>query len=75
MSYPRSALLNRPNLINDLSQVIQQNITARYSGGQSDFLSLRRSLEVLNAVIKEISSTKMMTGVKNMGQVRDCSFG
>lgn len=32
-------------------------------------LSLRRALKVLNAILKEISSMKMMTGIKTMGEV------
>ncbi|KAI0796611.1 ARM repeat-containing protein [Abortiporus biennis] len=55
----------RPNLINDLLAVIQTNIAARSSGAPYDFLALRRSLELLNAVIKEMGSAKLMAGVKS----------
>ncbi|OJT10170.1 Importin-11 [Trametes pubescens] len=63
----------RPELINQLLGAINTSVEGRYSGtNPSATLVLRRSLELLNAVLKEYAAYKMLTGVKTMGQlVRD----
>lgn len=61
----------RPDLINQLLGAINSSVEGRYSGANpSATLVLRRSLELLNAVLKEYAAYKMLTGVKTMGQVR-----
>lgn len=52
--------------------VIDARLTARYSIGQDneqDALVLRRSLGILNTVIKEFASVKMLGGMKTMANV------
>ncbi|KAL1944202.1 hypothetical protein VTO73DRAFT_3387 [Trametes versicolor] len=62
-----------PDLVNQLLGAINSSVEGRYSGANpSATLVLRRSLELLNAVLKEYAAYKMLTGVKTMGQlVRD----
>ena len=61
----------RPNLISHLAGTINSSIEARYANASPNAsLILRRSLEVLNAILKEYAAFKMLTGVKTMGQVR-----
>lgn len=58
-----------PNLATDLLNTINMNFNGRYHNGPSDFLSLRRALEVLNAVIKELASAKILTGMKHFEEL------
>ncbi|TFY59275.1 hypothetical protein EVJ58_g5888 [Rhodofomes roseus] len=59
---------NWPALIPNLLGTIGTNIDARYGGGQGgSTIQLRRSLEVLNAILKEMMSVKLPSGVKVMG--------
>ena len=61
----------RPGLVSHLAGVINTSIEARYSNAAPNAsLLLRRSLQVLNAVLKEFAGFKMLTGVKTMGKVR-----
>ena len=60
----------RPNLIPDLMGTINSNLDARYKGtGPYSAVRLRRSLETLNAVAKEMGGAKLPSGVKAMGIV------
>lgn len=64
---------SRPTLVNDLMAIITTNLQARYSSPTEDprsTLTLRRTLKLLNSVIKEFASMKMLSGVKIMAQVR-----
>ncbi|KAH8106154.1 ARM repeat-containing protein [Cristinia sonorae] len=63
--------LNWQNLLPDLLSIIETNMTARYTGGSSDFLALRRTLEILHCVTKEFASMKLMFAVKNMAKIVD----
>ncbi|KAI0352893.1 ARM repeat-containing protein [Trametes cingulata] len=59
-----------PGLIQHLIGAINTSIEGRYSGSTPNAtLVLRRSLELLNAVLKEYAAYKMLTGVKTMGQL------
>ena len=49
--------------------IIEANMQGRYGGGHSDFLPLRRSLELLHAVTKEFSTMRMLLGMKVMAEV------
>ncbi|KAF8663451.1 hypothetical protein AX16_001021 [Volvariella volvacea WC 439] len=65
---------NWPNLLNDLMTVIDTTLQKRYQGGSDDSrdtLMLRRSLKLLNAIIKELASVKMPNGIKIMAQVAE----
>ena len=56
----------------DLMTVIDTNLQKRYvqnSTDPRDALMLRRSLQLVNAILKELSSIKMMNGVKVMANV------
>ena len=60
----------RPTLVSHLVNAINTSIEGRYSNTiPNATIILRRSLEVLNAVLKEYAAFKMLTGVKTMGQV------
>ena len=49
---------------------IGTNIDARYRDGQNgSAMQLRRSLEVMNAILKEMMSVKLPSGMKVMGAV------
>lgn len=64
--------LHRPNLITDLMSVVDQNLQKRYvqhSADPRDAVMLRRSLQLINAILKEFASIKMLNGVKVMAQV------
>ncbi|KAH9947240.1 ARM repeat-containing protein [Amylocystis lapponica] len=57
-------------LVPDLMTVINANLEARFVRKDSAAgLRLRRSLEILNAVLKELVSVKMPSGIKIMGQL------
>ncbi|KAI9000953.1 ARM repeat-containing protein [Trametes punicea] len=59
-----------PDLISHIIGVINASMEGRYSGSAPNAtLLLRRSLQVLNAVLKEYAAYKMLTGVKTMGQL------
>ena len=60
----------RPALMPTLMNTIGTNIDARYGGGQGgSAIQLRRSLEILNAILKELMSVKLPSGLKIMGAV------
>lgn len=62
---------SRSDLASRLATAISTSLDARYSNASPDAtLLLRRSLQVLNAVLKEYAGFKMLTGVKTMGEVR-----
>jgi hypothetical protein len=66
-------LFFRPTLIDDLVQIIDSHLRERYTSGREDFsnsLTIRRSLKLLNVVVKEFSTIKLLNGVKTMAQVR-----
>ncbi|KAJ3548466.1 hypothetical protein NMY22_g1252 [Coprinellus aureogranulatus] len=59
----------RPTLVNDLMGIIDSNLRKRYDQKSSDVrdaLLLRRSLQLINAILKELASVKMLNGVKTM---------
>ncbi|KAL7282456.1 hypothetical protein ACG7TL_003927 [Trametes sanguinea] len=59
-----------PNLLSHLIGVINTSVEGRSNGSiPNATLLLRRSLELLNAVLKEYAAYKMLTGVKTMGQL------
>ncbi|KAI6134978.1 ARM repeat-containing protein [Pisolithus croceorrhizus] len=63
---------NWPSLLTDLISIVEstlQSLCASSSGSMLSTLALRRALKVLNAVLKEISSMKMLTGIKTMGEI------
>ncbi|KAF8450539.1 ARM repeat-containing protein [Boletus edulis BED1] len=70
LDYPH----NWPSLFNQLMPVVQEGLLSLTSSPNATIqstLSLRRSLKVLNSVIKEFSNMKMLTGIKIMSQVTD----
>ncbi|EMD40680.1 hypothetical protein CERSUDRAFT_111258 [Gelatoporia subvermispora B] len=61
---------NWPDLISHLVNIINASIEARSTNvSPSQSLPLRRSLEILNAVLKEFASIKMPSGIKTMGRL------
>ncbi|KAF9569336.1 ARM repeat-containing protein [Agrocybe pediades] len=61
-----------PNLIPDLIRIIDDNLKKRYVSmvdDPRDTLRLRRSLELLNGILKEFASIKMPSGLKVMAQI------
>lgn len=63
---------NWPSLLTDLISIIErtlQPLCASSSESMLSTLALRRALKVLNAVLKETSSMKMLTGIKTMGEI------
>jgi hypothetical protein len=51
---------------------IETNLQIRYSTLSSDpqhTLILKRSLKILNAILKELSTMRMLAGVRTMGSV------
>ncbi|KAK7695434.1 hypothetical protein QCA50_000070 [Cerrena zonata] len=58
-----------PNVLPDLVNIINNNITARYNGSPSNFIALRRALELVNAILKEGMSQRMLTGVRTVVQI------
>ncbi|EIN10324.1 ARM repeat-containing protein [Punctularia strigosozonata HHB-11173 SS5] len=63
---------NWPNLITDLANVVAQNMHVRYSSSASDpvvYLALRRSLSMVNKVLKEIASGKLPQHHRAMTQI------
>lgn len=62
----------RPTLLNDLFDMINTQMAARYGAGIShppSIIPLRRALDVLNQVIKEFTSMKMLGGVNTTASV------
>ncbi|KAF8914040.1 armadillo-type protein [Gymnopilus junonius] len=60
-----------PDLINNLVKIIDDNLQSRYVAMQEDpsvTLRLRRSLGILNGIIKEFASIKLPNGIKAMAQ-------
>lgn len=56
--------------MSQLGTAINSSMEARYSTGDPNAtLMLRRSLQVLNAILKEYAAFKMLTGVHTMGKV------
>lgn len=63
---------NWGNLVNDLMTAIDQNLQKRYvsmSQDPRDTLILRRSIKLLNKILKEFASIKMLNGVKTMSNL------
>jgi len=63
----------RPTLVDDLVQIIDSNLRERYTSGKEDlinYLKIRRSLKLLNGILKEFSAIKLPNGMKTMAQVR-----
>ncbi|KDR83604.1 hypothetical protein GALMADRAFT_219426 [Galerina marginata CBS 339.88] len=61
-----------PDLINDLVKIIDTNLQRRYIlllEDPRDTLRLRRSLALLNGVLKEFASIKLPNGMKAMAQI------
>ncbi|PIL37210.1 hypothetical protein GSI_00903 [Ganoderma sinense ZZ0214-1] len=58
------------DLMSQLGGAINSSVEARYSTGDPNAtLMLRRSLQVLNAILKEYAGFKMLTGVATMGKL------
>ncbi|KXN86407.1 Importin-11 [Leucoagaricus sp. SymC.cos] len=73
---------NWSNLFNNLFDTIEPRLSNRYSAGydnEKDALVLRRSFGILNAIVKEFASMKMLNGVKVMTSIvssfRDRLYG
>lgn len=74
---------NWPDLFKTLIDTIDARLASRYttagSDNEQDALVLRRSLGILNALIKEFASMKMLNGVKVMANIvqafRDRLYG
>ena len=67
-----SLILPRPSLIPDLFTAISQGFSTCYGPNPVEgppLLRLRRSLQVLNAILKELSGIKMPSGIKAVGTV------
>ncbi|PPQ83268.1 hypothetical protein CVT25_004007 [Psilocybe cyanescens] len=61
-----------PNLVDELVKVIDNNLQTRYISmveNQADTLRLRRSLSLLNKILKEFASIKLPNGIKAMAQI------
>ncbi|KAL4076110.1 ARM repeat-containing protein [Scleroderma citrinum] len=68
LDYPH----NWPSLLTDLLTFIENALQMLFSSSSVNMFStlvLRRALKVLNSIVKEISSMKMMTGIKTMGEI------
>lgn len=65
----------RPTLLDDLFTLIQSQMTVRYGAGAavSPAIPLRRALEVLNQILKEFTSIKMLAGIDTTTKVTFCS--
>lgn len=65
--------MSRPTLISDLVKLIDADLQKRYIQNIEDprnTLRLRRSLKLLNGILKEFASIKLPNGVKAMAQVQ-----
>jgi hypothetical protein len=52
--------------------IIDTNLGTRYSSPSPDpqtALTLRRSLKILNTILKEFASVRMLPGIRAMGEV------
>ncbi|KAJ7498772.1 armadillo-type protein [Mycena latifolia] len=62
---------NWPNLVDDLLKVVETALQKRVSDPVNedvrDTLTLRRSIKLLNSVLKEFSNAKMLNSVRTMG--------
>ncbi|KAG5716692.1 Importin-11 [Termitomyces sp. T112] len=68
---------NWENLITDLLGIIEVHLQKRYvsmSEDPRDVLTLRRSVKLLNGIIKEFASIKMLNGVKTMANLVDSLY-
>ncbi|KAG7096795.1 hypothetical protein E1B28_004204 [Marasmius oreades] len=68
MDYPQQW----PSLLTDLMSIIDQCLVQRYTAndkGENIALKLRRSLQMLCGVLKELSAIKMPNGLKQMAQI------
>ncbi|KAJ7765016.1 armadillo-type protein [Mycena maculata] len=69
---------NWPNLVDDLLKVIDSTFQKRFSDSVNedmrDTLILRRSIKLLNSVLKEFSNAKMLNMVRAMSSVGDFLF-
>ena len=64
---------DRPTLVTDLVKTIDLHLHKRFISmveDPKDTLRLRRSLGILNGIIKEFASIKLPNGIKAMAQVR-----
>lgn len=64
---------SRGSLVNDIISTIDMKLQARYTSMDEDprnVLMLRRGLKLLNGILKEFASIKMLNGVKTMAKVR-----
>lgn len=62
----------RPNLVSDLMTGIDGNLQKRYTTmneDDRDALMLRRGLNLLNGILKELTNIKTLAGVRTMSQV------
>ncbi|KAJ6628769.1 armadillo-type protein [Mycena sp. CBHHK59/15] len=64
---------NWPDLIDDLMKVIDSTLQKRFAfpndEDPQDVLILRRSLKLLNGVLKEFSNAKMLNSIRTMGTI------
>lgn len=70
-------ILFRSSLVTDLMSIIDSNIQMRYTSQAVDprsTLMSRRSIKILNEVLKEFSNYKMLAGVRTMGNVCDYCY-
>ncbi|KAJ7590824.1 armadillo-type protein [Mycena floridula] len=61
-----------PTLVDDIMARLDSYLNQRYqtqSADETHFLPLRRCLQVLNGILKEFSTYKMLNGVRVMGQL------
>jgi hypothetical protein len=62
----------RPSAITDLATVVGENMRNRYSTSHTDpttYLALRRSLKVVNEILKEFAAGKLPQHHRAMAQV------
>ena len=67
--------MDRPSLISDLVVLIDGLLQKRYISmiqDPQDTLRLHRSLRLLNCIVKELSSMRLLNGVRAMAQVMIC---
>ncbi|KAF9247341.1 ARM repeat-containing protein [Melanogaster broomeanus] len=70
LEYPH----NWPTLFTEIMPVVEAGLVSLVNSPNATMastLSLRRSLKVLNSILKELSSMKMLTGVKTMSEITD----
>ena len=67
--------ISRPNLTDHILKYIDTGLQSRYVAMLEDpkeFLRLRRTLSLLNEILKEFSTIKLLGGVKVMSNVSGC---